>query len=110
MPATVSEMIKGDRGPKGYSAYDIAVQKGYVGTPEEWLESLKGDKGDKGDIGPKGNDANISACNTAIEAAHADANAALQDAINARKAVEQLSQAKDAMLDELKAYIDSKLK
>ena len=110
MPTTISEMIKGDRGPKGYSAYDIAVQNGYIGTQEKWLESLKGDKGDKGDMGPKGDDANISACNTAIDAANAAADVALREAVNARKAAEQLSQTKDAMLNELKAYIDSKLK
>lgn len=39
---------------RGYSAYAIAVQNGYVGTIEEWLESLKGEKGDKGDPGDKG--------------------------------------------------------
>ena len=64
-----------DRGPRGYSAYEIAVQEGFVGTEEEWLASLvgpegkqgkdgergiqgprgqQGDKGDKGDIGPQG--------------------------------------------------------
>ena len=29
---------------KGYSAYDIAVSKGYKGTEAEWIESLKGEK------------------------------------------------------------------
>lgn len=64
-----------DRGPRGYSAYEIAVQEGFVGTEEEWLASLvgpegkqgkdgergiqgprgqQGDKGDKGDTGPQG--------------------------------------------------------
>ena len=28
---------------RGYSAYEIAVQEGFVGTVDEWLESLKGD-------------------------------------------------------------------
>lgn len=28
---------------RGYSAYEIAVQKGYIGTEEEWLASLHGD-------------------------------------------------------------------
>ena len=31
-------------GIRGYSAYDIAVQNGFDGTEEEWLESLKGDQ------------------------------------------------------------------
>ena len=34
--------VKGDR---GYSAYEIAVQNGFEGTEEEWLESLKGADG-----------------------------------------------------------------
>lgn len=29
-------------GPRGYSAYEVAVQQGYVGTVDEWLESLVG--------------------------------------------------------------------
>lgn len=56
------------RGERGYSAYEIAVQQGFEGDVEEWLESLKGAdgtmvfedltgdqramlKGDKGDTG-----------------------------------------------------------
>lgn len=38
----------------GYSAYEIAVQNGYVGTEQEWLLSLKGAKGDTGATGPQG--------------------------------------------------------
>lgn len=50
---------------RGFSAYDIAVMEGYVGTKEEWLETLRGKegavgpqgpKGDPGEAGPKGND------------------------------------------------------
>lgn len=36
---------------KGYSAYEIAVQNGYIGTVEDWIISLKGEKGDTGPIG-----------------------------------------------------------
>lgn len=36
---------------RGYSAYQTAVQHGYEGMEEEWLESLKGKKGDPGDDG-----------------------------------------------------------
>ena len=38
----------------GKSAYEIAVENGFVGTEEEWLYSLKGEKGDKGDKGEQG--------------------------------------------------------
>ena len=33
------------QGPDGKSAYEVAVDAGYVGTEEEWLESLKGEDG-----------------------------------------------------------------
>lgn len=43
-----------DKGPAGDSAYQVAVENGFVGTEAEWLESLKGEKGDKGDVGEQG--------------------------------------------------------
>lgn len=36
---------KGDKGDNGKSAYQIAVDNGYSGTEEQWLESLKGADG-----------------------------------------------------------------
>lgn len=47
------------QGANGKSAYEIAVDEGFVGTETDWLESLngaKGDKGDKGDTGERGAD------------------------------------------------------
>lgn len=41
-------------GADGKSAYEIAVENGYTGTEQEWLESLKGAKGDTGPQGEKG--------------------------------------------------------
>lgn len=38
----------------GKSAYDIAVDNGFEGTEQEWLESLKGDTGPQGEIGEQG--------------------------------------------------------
>ena len=38
----------------GKSAYQVAVQNGFVGTEQEWLESLKGEKGSQGEQGPQG--------------------------------------------------------
>lgn len=32
------------QGPRGYSAYQLAVQNGFVGTEIEWLNSLNGDE------------------------------------------------------------------
>ena len=46
--------VTGPRGEQGYSAYQIAQQKGFTGTEEEWLASLKGGPGAKGEQGPKG--------------------------------------------------------
>lgn len=47
---------KGDPGKNGKSAYEIAVDNGFEGTEQEWLNSLKGAKGDKGDKGNAGKD------------------------------------------------------
>ncbi len=49
--------IGGGSGQDGKSAYELAVQEGFEGTVEEWLESLKGKEGEqgvKGDTGAKG--------------------------------------------------------
>lgn len=35
-------------GPRGYSAYEVAVLNGFVGTEQEWLASLKGEPGKPG--------------------------------------------------------------
>jgi hypothetical protein len=41
-------------GAAGASAYEIAVENGFVGTEEEWLLSLEGPAGPKGDTGEQG--------------------------------------------------------
>ena len=46
----------GGIGQDGKSAYELAVENGFVGTLEEWLESLKGEDGAKGDAGKDGKD------------------------------------------------------
>ena len=43
-----------DRGPRGYSAYEVAVQNGFSGSESEWLASLVGAKGDTGEPGKDG--------------------------------------------------------
>lgn len=65
------EGTQGPQGEDGASAYEIAVESGFVGTEAEWLASLvgpqgpkgedgaqgiQGAKGDKGEQGPKGDD------------------------------------------------------
>lgn len=50
----VSQASNIDRGPQGYSAYEVAVNEGYEGTEQEWLQSLVGPQGPKGDAGPRG--------------------------------------------------------
>ena len=42
------------KGDPGKSAYEIAVEQGFVGTEAEWLESLKGQDGAQGPQGPQG--------------------------------------------------------
>jgi len=48
------EQLEGLKGPQGDSAYEVAVQAGYVGTKEEWLASLKGEQGEQGPQGEQG--------------------------------------------------------
>lgn len=45
---------KGDTGADGKSAYQVAVDNGYIGTETEWLASLKGDIGEQGLQGERG--------------------------------------------------------
>lgn len=47
--------IDGDDGQPGKSAYQIAVEKGFTGTAEEWLATLRGNDGETPHIGPNGN-------------------------------------------------------
>ena len=42
------------KGNQGASAYEVAVEEGYDGTPEQWLLSLRGEKGETGPEGPAG--------------------------------------------------------
>lgn len=43
--------LKGENGIDGKSAYQLAVEKGFTGTVDEWIVSLKGETGP---IGPQG--------------------------------------------------------
>ena len=50
----LSEMQTGANGKDGRSAYEIAIENGFVGTVAEWLESLKGRDGLPGKDGADG--------------------------------------------------------
>ena len=47
----------GSDGAPGKDAYEVAVEEGFTGTKNEWLESLKGEPGEPGD-GPGGDSFN----------------------------------------------------
>lgn len=44
----------GINGQNGLSAYEIAKKGGFIGTEEDWLESLKGEQGERGQNGTDG--------------------------------------------------------
>ena len=46
----------GPTGPDGASAFEVAQEEGFVGTEQEWLESLVGPEGPQGPMGPTGPD------------------------------------------------------
>ncbi|MFJ7665605.1 hypothetical protein ACIQXI_00770 [Lysinibacillus sp. NPDC097195] len=54
------------RGPQGKSAYDLAVENGFIGTMEEWIESLKGIQGPQGPVGPPGPPADLTEINQQV--------------------------------------------
>ena len=45
---TKEEWLESLRGPQGDSAYQVAVEQGFVGTKDQWLESLRGPEGPQG--------------------------------------------------------------
>jgi hypothetical protein len=50
-PAIQVPIGVGPQGDPGPSAYEVALEEGFVGTPEEWLETLVGPEGDPGPQG-----------------------------------------------------------
>lgn len=55
-PYVVNATGDGSQGPPGKSAYEVAVDNGFVGTEPQWLASLKGDPGADGEDGEAGAD------------------------------------------------------
>ena len=62
MDFNVTEVLKGKDGAdgkdgaNGLSAYEVALNNGFEGTEQEWLESLKGADGKDGENGKDGKD------------------------------------------------------
>lgn len=51
--------LKGDKGDDGDSAYQVAVNNGFVGSQQDWLESIRGTPGQDSTVpGPKGEPGN----------------------------------------------------
>lgn len=48
------KVVEGHGFIQGKSAYEIAVENGYTGTEQEWLDSLEGEEGPQGPQGEKG--------------------------------------------------------
>lgn len=46
----ISGGLRGSVGPEGLSAYQVALENGFVGTEAEWLDSLVGPPGTAGDV------------------------------------------------------------
>lgn len=59
----------GNDGTNGKSAYEMAVERGFEGSEDDWLDSLKGEKGDsiKGPQGDTGKSAYQSAVDQGFE-------------------------------------------
>ena len=55
----LAEGVKGADGVDGKSAFDIATEKGFTGSKDEWLESLKGAKGVDGHDGRSANNLEV---------------------------------------------------
>ena len=50
---------KGDKGDPGQSAYELAVEEGYTGTKQDWLDSLQGADGKNYGIIVDGSEENV---------------------------------------------------
>jgi hypothetical protein len=54
LQAIINDLLEGTAGGDGLSAYEVAVENGFIGTEVEWLESLVGDTGPQGPSGAAG--------------------------------------------------------
>ena len=65
--AAAEHMVDIHTGPQGKSAYEVAVDEGYVGTEEEWLASLVGPQGQQGIQGETGDAAGFGAVTASVD-------------------------------------------
>lgn len=80
--SSLSEVLEsGGSGAAGKSAYEIAVENGFVGTEKEWLESLKGKDGKDGRDGVDGKDGETPVLPTKVSAFENDAGYLTEDEI-----------------------------
>ena len=64
--AAAEHMVDIHTGPEGKSAYEVAVEEGYVGTEEEWLASLVGPQGPQGIQGETGEAAGFGTASASL--------------------------------------------
>lgn len=84
----------GPTGPEGKSAYDLAVENGFVGTEQEWLDSLEGP------VGPVGPDKNYVHDFTVSD------NVLVQHNLGKKPAVSIIDSAGDEVVGDVE-YIDN---
>lgn len=58
-PAPDPEPVEGQAGGDGKSAYELAVDAGFVGSVGQWLASLVGPPGEAGPAGPQGDPSTV---------------------------------------------------
>jgi hypothetical protein len=95
----VSLSRTGGQGAQGLSAYQIAVNEGFVGTEEQWIESLKGEQGDPYESAAAqaateaARDAAISAKNVAVSSADSAEQSETNAAVSAQSALQSKNEA-----------------
>lgn len=75
--------LRGAEGKGGKSAYELAVDNGFVGTVAEWLASNKGERGEKGNDGKDGSIENLAQTINANDTTHAPSSKAVADYVAA---------------------------
>ena len=96
----VNVTTRGPQGPAGPSAYEVAVANGFVGTEEEWLDSLVAEGGGGG-VTQAELDAAVAALTSSVDAKQDAATAATDTELGAEASAR--AAADDALADDLVA-------